>query len=99
MRLKAIDTFHTSQTKTVRGGAEFEVHDALGDHLISIGLATRVGQTTPIETSATGDTPVEAQPGVKAEPPLENKAQPIAETKRSRRRKTVQVEKPAEEEA
>ena len=82
MRMKANGPFHTSETRTVKGGAEFEVHDALGKELEQRGVATRIGSDAPTGTGAAGSAAVEAQPEAKSEPELLNKMEPAPKRKR-----------------
>ena len=82
MKLKATDIFHTSETRTVKLGEEFEVADALGKDLVDRGLATPVGGETE---------------GQKAEAELLNKMEPAPENKRkSRPRQRIVSETGAE---
>jgi hypothetical protein len=83
MKMKATDTFHTSQTKTVLGGQEFEIHDALGKELEAKGLATRVGSSKTPEPTAETAPAVEEHTGEKVAPPIANKAEPAPKNKKS----------------
>jgi hypothetical protein len=87
MRMKATGPFHSSETRTVKGGAEFEVHDALGKELEQRGVATRIGSDTPSETGAERVAVVGAQP--KAEAELLNKMEPAPDNKRKRKQRIV----------
>jgi hypothetical protein len=75
MRMKANGPFHTSETRTVKGGAEFEVHDELGKDLEARGVAIRIG---------------DAQPEIKAEPELLNKIEPTPENKTRKRKVRIE---------
>lgn len=74
MRLKATDTFHTSTTKTIRAGQEFEVHDALGKEFAEKGLATVIEGSTDTASGAAESTPaVPKEHDAKMEEAPENK--------------------------
>lgn len=60
MKLKAIDSFHTSGLGSVHAGQEFEVHDALGKEIAAKGLATVTEEST--DTSAGADSTDQATP-------------------------------------
>jgi hypothetical protein len=74
MKLKANRSFHTSGLGMIHHGTEVDVHDALAKELIDKGLATQVGET----------------PGTKAEPGLENKAEPLPENKARKRKARIE---------
>ena len=71
MKLKALDTFHTSELRTVQVGQEFETTGPIGRDLERAGLATVI--------DAGSDEPepvVEQEPAEKAEPAPLNKIEP-----------------------
>lgn len=49
MRMRATDTFHTSATRTVAAGAEFDIHDEMAKDLERAGLAVPVGASAKAE--------------------------------------------------
>lgn len=74
MRLKANDTFHSSETRTIRAGQEFEVHDQLGKDFVEAGLATVIEGSTDTAAGAAESTPaVPKEPEAKMEEAPENK--------------------------
>lgn len=77
MRLKANDAFHTSQTRTVQAGQEFETTSPIGRDLVARGLATVVSEEED-EPVAAEDLVVEE----KAELPPVNKVEPAPANKR-----------------
>lgn len=89
MRMKATDAFHTSATRTVQAGQEFETTDPVGRELERRGLATMV--------DAGGDgTKTDQAPLNKAEPLPLNKSEPAddvgpADISRVRKRRTGQT--------
>lgn len=87
MRLRANDTFHSSETRTVRAGQEFEVTAVIGLELERRGLATVVdagGEPEAKMEEAPGNKLVAAPPNkrgpgrppkIKAEPDVEPEAE------------------------
>jgi hypothetical protein len=71
MRMKAVSAFHSSETRTVTEGQEFEVHDQLGREFEARGLATVIEASTDTSAGAAATAP-KVQ---KAAPPPLNKAE------------------------
>jgi hypothetical protein len=79
MKMVALDTFHTSQTKTVPAGEEFEVASALGRELAKKGLAEAVGSPDEADDEPDdepGDHP-EEEPVPDDEPEEEPEEEPV----------------------
>ena len=65
VELKAVDSFHTTQTGTVPAGAEFQTHSAHADELIKRGLAVERGERKAPEP----DNKMSAEPANKSDKP------------------------------
>jgi hypothetical protein len=77
MKMKALDSFHTSGLGSVHAGQEFEVHDALGKEIAAKGLAVVTEEST--DTSAGADSTDVATP--KSLPEPEAKMEPLSANK------------------
>lgn len=77
MRMRALDTFHTSTTRTIAAGAEFEIHAQMGRDLERAGLAAVVEAGADEEPVIKGE-----EPAVKQEPTPDNKMIPAPANKR-----------------
>lgn len=76
MKMKALDSFYSSQTKQVRSGDEFEVSDEVGKSFETRGLAERLTDDTE---KVRDDPDAGAKLAEKAKPsPLNKMAAPTA---------------------
>lgn len=98
MKMRALDTFHTSTTRTVQAGAEFEIHAQMGRDLEKAGLAEVVEAGADEEPVIKDEEPVME---AKQEQPPDNKMIPAPANKRGpgrpRKAEPVEAEEPDEE--